>query len=124
VRLLADENVPLPSVETLRASGHDVVAIGEESAGAGDPAVLARARAEGRLLVTFDRDFGELIFNQGAPVPPGVLFLRFLPTHPTEPAEVLALLLARPEVPLAGMFTVVDRDRVRQRPLSASRPAG
>lgn len=98
--------------------------MGEESAGAADSAVLARARAEGRVLVTFDRDFGELIFRRGEPVPPGVVFLRFIPSHPTDTAEVLALLLAHAEVRLEGMFTVVDRDRVRQRPLPPLRPAG
>lgn len=73
MRFLADENVPLPSVDALRAAGHDVASISRESPGAPDPRVLERAQQEARLLITFDRDFGELIFARGASGLPGVI---------------------------------------------------
>ena len=58
--LLLDENVPIATVRALRAAGHDVYSATESSAGAPDELLLARADAERRLLITFDRDFGEL----------------------------------------------------------------
>lgn len=124
MRLLAAENVPLPSIEALRAGGHDVASVLEQAAGARDQIVLSIAQEEQRVLVTFDRDFGELIFrpNVAASIPPAVLFLRFTPRHPTEAADVLGAVFLQPGVSLDGMFTVVDRDRVRQRRLPASEP--
>lgn len=62
VRWLANENFPLPSVTVLRASGHDVLFIAESHSGIDDKEVLALAREEGRWLVTFDRDYGKLLF--------------------------------------------------------------
>ncbi|QJR36517.1 DUF5615 family PIN-like protein [Gemmatimonas groenlandica] len=55
MRLLADENVPLPSIFALRTAGMDVAAATEDAPGASDREVLARARREGRVLLTFDQ---------------------------------------------------------------------
>ena len=119
IRLLADENIPLPSIRRLRAEGFDVAAITELQPGADDLTVLRTAREQQRLLVTFDRDFGELIFRDIAPVPPGVIYLRFTPTHLEEPAEIVAALLTDAAVQLLGRFSVVTRDHLRQRDLSS-----
>ena len=120
MRLLADENVPLPSVVALRAAGHDVAAGAEDAAGAPDADVLARARREGRVLLTLDRDFGELLFRQGgAAAPPGVVYFRDVPPDPGHVAAVLLALAARPGLELAGRFTVVAERAVRQRPMPA-----
>ena len=59
MRFLANENVPGPAVAALRERGHDVAWIKESMPGAGDPAVLAPAQAEQRVVVTSDTDFGE-----------------------------------------------------------------
>ena len=63
MRFLADENFPLPSVELLSGNGHDVVAVARQSPGASDEEILGRAAREGRILLTFDRDFGSLIYR-------------------------------------------------------------
>ncbi len=76
MQFLADENVPLPSIRLLREAGLDIEAIGETAPGAPDVQVLSRAVTNGQLLITFDRDFGELIYRRGAPVPPGVIYVR------------------------------------------------
>lgn len=115
--------MPLPSVDALRAAGHDVISVSRESPGAADPHVLEQARREERLLITFDRDFGELVFARGASGFPGVIFLRFVPRSPIEPAELLVELAARPGLTFAGFFTVMDRGHLRQRALPGSRPA-
>lgn len=117
MRLLADENIPRVSVQALRAGGHDVLAASETMARAVDRDVLARAGVDGRVLVTFDRDFGALAFKHGAPAPAGILLLRFVPMSPEEPAAVLLDLLCDSSLTFSSKFTVVDRERVRQRSL-------
>ena len=77
MRLLADENLPGPVVRALRAAGHDVVWVREACRGARDPAIIADAEASGRVLITFDKDFGELIYSHGVKNLTGVILLRF-----------------------------------------------
>jgi predicted nuclease of predicted toxin-antitoxin system len=59
-----------------------------------------------RLLLTFDRDFGELIYRHGEPAPAGVMYLRFRPADAEEPARVLSAILERPEIVLEARFIV------------------
>lgn len=120
IRLLADENLPLPSIVALRGAGVDLEAVVEVASGAADTQVLEHARMEGRILVTFDRDFGELLYRRRLPVPPGVVYLRFVPTSPEEPAQLLLGLLSMQGIDLTDRFTVLERERVRQRPLLRS----
>ena len=112
---LANENFPAASVQLLRAAGHDVLYVVENFSGLEDEAVLRRAQHEQRRLLTFDRDYGELIFKRRLPVPLGLLFFRFNPATPPEPAELLLKLLSLPDMQWAGRFTVLTRDEIRQR---------
>jgi predicted nuclease of predicted toxin-antitoxin system len=73
--LLANENVPLPAVKLLRRKGFDVVATAETMPGASDEQVLRFSRDERRWLVTYDRDYGELVFSRGLPSPPAIVYL-------------------------------------------------
>ena len=82
-----------------------------------DEQVLLLAEREDRVLLTFDRDHGRLLYRSGASVPEGVIYFRFDPAYPEEPAEHVLTLLGRADVSILGMLTVVERDRVRQRPL-------
>jgi hypothetical protein len=68
-------------------------------------------------MLTFDRDYGELIYKRRFPVPAGVVYFRLVPTTPDEPADQLSKLLSMGDLELEGKFTVVERGRVRQRPL-------
>ena len=79
-------------------------------------AVMQRARADDRIIVTFDSDYGELVFRRRLPTPGGVLYLRFLPENPLEPVSYIAGLIAA-KIELEGRFTTADRNQVRQRPL-------
>lgn len=114
---IADENFPLPSVRKLQSAGHDVVAVITTSPGVADKVILARAAEESRIVLTFDRDFGELVFRLRLPPPSGVVYFRFDPITPTEPAEYLLRLIAQGDLELERHFTVADRKQVRQRPL-------
>ncbi|MEX2285031.1 MAG: DUF5615 family PIN-like protein [Gemmatimonadota bacterium] len=115
--ILADENVPLASVHHLRGAGFDIKSVVELKLGMPDFEVLEVARSEQRLLWTFDRDFGELIFRRGHRPPPAVIYMRLIPVSPDEPALVLLKLFGKTEIQLTGRLTVVNRDQVRQRPL-------
>jgi predicted nuclease of predicted toxin-antitoxin system len=118
VKLLANENFPRTSVALLRARGHDVNYVAETAASTADTAVLRLARRERRSVLTFDRDYGELIFRRREPTPAGVVFLPLDPLTPEEPGKIVAALLDDMRVTLVGYFTVVTRDAaVRQRRL-------
>ena len=63
MRFLANENVAGDAVFALREKGHDVVWIRTDTPGSNDEDILTRAVAEERILITFDKDFGELAFH-------------------------------------------------------------
>ncbi len=119
IRFLADENLPLASVRRLRDEGFDVASIAEDSPGIADAAVLARADRESRVVITFDRDFGELLYRYQAQYKQlaGVMYLRFRPRSPVEAAEQILAVLRNPQITLQGMYLTVERNQVRQRPL-------
>ncbi len=117
MRFLANENFPLKSVFFLRNAGYDVASITEDSPGIKDDEVLKRAVAEQRIIRTFDRDYGELIYKRKLAVPTGIIYFRFEPLTPEEPAEYLFDLLTISDLIWKEKFTTVERGRVRQRPL-------
>ena len=105
----------------LREAGHDVAAIATEEPGLPDEQVLSRAFREERIILTFDRDYGRLLYEVGLPSPTGVVYFRLVPSSLEEPAEYLLVLLRRAHFSVSGMLTVVERDRVRQRPVPEAR---
>jgi len=118
---LANENFPLLSVRLLRHAGHRVVSIIQEAPGSKDEDILKRAHAERLIILTFDRDYGELIYRYQALPPAGVVYFRFAPATPSEPAEILIKVMDRADLSVIGKFTIVERDRVRQRSLHIER---
>ena len=114
MRFVIDENAPLLIRTELNKLGHDVT---RSVLGAKDHEVLSHAKAEDRILITFDSDFGDLIIRRGAPAPPGVIYLRLRrPLSPEEAAQLVVSLLAS-ETAIKGNLTVIDRENIRQRPL-------
>jgi predicted nuclease of predicted toxin-antitoxin system len=84
-----------------------------------DQSVLARAQSEQRVTITCAPDFGELAFRFGLPVTCGVVLLRIPWTNPeTDKALVVSALTSRDD--RTGTFAVVERDRIRIRPLPIS----
>jgi predicted nuclease of predicted toxin-antitoxin system len=118
MRFLANENFPVASIERLRQAGHDVAAVIYDSPGAKDSEVLSRAVDEERIVLTFDRDYGELVYRRGKSAPVGIVYFRFDPLFPEEPAERLLELVREKHISLEKKFTVVERGRIRQRPMS------
>jgi len=122
MRFMANENFPLASVWRLREAGHDTLAVSESMSGSRDEEVLARAALEERILLTFDRDYGDLIYRKGLPPPTGVVYLRFAPSDPEEPARIVLGLDDIENFHLEERYTVIDPPRIRQRPLPQSQP--
>ena len=118
MNFLADENFPRPALEALRKAGFDVAWISEGQSGATDEQVLARSAAEGRTLLTFDKDFGELAFRRGLPAECGIILFRLVPQMPAE-AATIAVAAIRSHANWAGHFSVVTRQRIRMTALPA-----
>ena len=116
MRLLANENFPGKAVEALRLAGHDVLWIRESHRGISDVQVLAIATVQGRLLLTFDKDFGELAFHSKLPAVSGVVLFRIRKQSPEYVASRAVQVLAS-RSDWAGHFSVVEDDRIRMTPL-------
>jgi len=115
LNFIANENFPLSSIEILRESGLRIISVAQELQGAHDLDILRKANKEDLIIITFDKDYGELIFGKKEVKPKGVIYLKFVPEDRYEPAEVLQKVLKNKSIQLQGKFTVVEKDRVRQR---------
>ena len=116
MRFLADENFPGAAVNALITAGHDVVWVREVAPGLADAHVLLRAAGDERILLTFDKDFGELARESGLPPTCGVVLFRMPMPMPGKTAEHLAgIITARGD--WASNFSVVEPGRVRMRPM-------
>jgi predicted nuclease of predicted toxin-antitoxin system len=112
VRFLADESCDFGVVRILRASGHDVLAVSEISPRLSDEDVALWARREDRVLLTEDKDFGQLVFASGQPSGT-VILIRFpAGTRTALPPAVLEI-VDRLAEQLSGTFTVIQPGRVR-----------
>lgn len=116
MKLLLDENLSPAHAGTLRHLGHDAVSVADLGlAGASDDAVQAEATRAGRVLVTLDGDFANVLRHPPGATP-GVLRLRVHPA--TEAAIDAALRWAIPQIEgidLKGKLVVVDGSRIRAR---------
>jgi predicted nuclease of predicted toxin-antitoxin system len=107
MRFLANENFPGAAVTVLEAAGHEVVWVRTAVPGTTDPDVLAWAIREERILLTFDKDFGELARGSALPRMRGVVLLRLPMPRPTDVGQRLAdLITARDD--WAGYLSVIE----------------
>jgi predicted nuclease of predicted toxin-antitoxin system len=116
LRWFADECVDGGLIRQLRVSGHDVIYVAEEAAGLADPDVLGRATEQGRLLLTEDKDFGDLVFRSRRSVP-GVVLLRISPEDRHLKWARLSTAIEQFGTGLFGRYVVVEKARLRSRPL-------
>jgi predicted nuclease of predicted toxin-antitoxin system len=114
VRFLANESVDGPIVQGLRAAGHEVAYVAELAPGLADEDVLARARQTHAVLITSDKDFGELVFARALPHD-GVLLLRLHGLDPGEKADRTVKAIADQGKALSEGVTVVDSHGIRHR---------
>ena len=119
MRWLADECVDAPLVARLREAGHDTVYLAEAAPSAVDTDIVALAQREGRLLLTEDKDFGDLVIRRRAAVP-GLVLLRIDPRQRHLKWARVEAAIARYGDLLLGRYTVVEESRFRSRALKPS----
>jgi predicted nuclease of predicted toxin-antitoxin system len=117
MRFLANENFPGAAVAELAADGHDIVWVRTAAPGASDQDVLAWAAREERILLTFDKDFGELARMVALPPTCGIILFRLPMPSPRGVGRRLAELVTSRD-DWRGNFSVIEPERVRMRPLT------
>jgi predicted nuclease of predicted toxin-antitoxin system len=108
---LADENISNKVVNALRSKGMDIIPIKELTAGVSDEAVLEAANRQNRVLITFDSDFGELIFRQKLKAR-GVILLKFTPKSTQQVVEI-TLKVLKTQAKIEDHFLVVKEKKIR-----------
>ncbi len=116
MRWLADECVHAPVVAALRAEGHDVVYAVEAGRRTVDADLASDALRSARILLTEDKDFGELAFAERRAIP-GIVLLRFSPAHRSRKWPSLKAAIETYGDGLYRSFTVIDEQRSRCQPL-------
>lgn len=117
MNLLVDESVEAHIVERLRKEGHELVYVAEMDRGTPDEIVLSQANKNNALLITADKDFGELVFRRRL-INSGVMLIRLAGLSEESKASVVAAVLQDHSSELSQSFTVVSPGMVRLRPRS------
>lgn len=112
MRLLVDECTGPKVAEWLRNEGHDVFSVYQEATGMSDADVLAKAVHEDWVLITNDKDFGEMVFRERL-AHKGVIFLRLADERASNKIDVLRKLFANHSEKLQGQFVTVTDTKVR-----------
>jgi len=115
MKFLADENIPISSVTYLKSRAFDIKAIGIDNPSITDEEVMQIAITEDRTILTYDSDYGELIFKHGYKPEAGVIFIRQQPSDSLETARILEDILESGELIFKKCLTVVDSNFIRQK---------
>ena len=108
MKWLADKNIPRA------VSGRGRLGVVETAAGSDDRSVFTGVRREGRILLTFDKDFAELFAMTPLRKPSGLVLLRLAMSPPGDVANfIVRKLMSRDD--WGGCFSVIERDRIRMK---------
>lgn len=111
MRFLVDECTGKKFANLLGKKGYDVLFVGDITHSASDEEIIRKAEEDDRILITDDKDFGELVFRLGKPAK-GVILLR-IGVNPEKRLRALIKLLKKYK--LKGKFIVLKEDSVRIR---------
>ena len=114
MKFLADESVDREIVDRLRMDGHEVGYVAEEAPGISDDSVLDRANQENALLLTADKDFGELIHRLRR-ISLGVILVRLAGLSSGQKVEVVSIAINKHLNELENAFTVIVPGSIRIR---------
>jgi predicted nuclease of predicted toxin-antitoxin system len=114
MNILADESVDGPIVTQLRQDGHCVEYVAETSPSVSDDVVLDRANNRHAVLMTADKDFGELVFRLQR-VSCGVILIRLAGLSPLSKAHLVSVILRTHATRIPQAFTVISTGAVRIR---------
>ncbi|MEH2143102.1 DUF5615 family PIN-like protein [Nostoc sp.] len=118
MRFLLNQDVYAVTARFLVNAGHDVVLVAQIGLSqASDEEILKTAQEQNRILITRDRDYGNLVFVRA--MGSGVIYLRILPTTVNKVHnELVRVMETYSEVELVGAFIVVEADGHRFRKVS------
>ena len=114
MNLLADEGIDKQIVARLRADGYCVSYVAEMAPGISDDIVLELANKEGSVLVTADKDFGDLVFRLKR-ISAGVVLIRLAGLPPDKKAAIVTSVISKHSQELAKAFTVITPTGIRIR---------
>ena len=115
MKFLANENIPLASIKYLKKIGFDIKFIGLDHLGITDKEVIAISNSEQRTIITFDRDYGELIFKHYLKPKYGVIYLRLSNFSPETPGKIIKRIAQLEKFNFDSRLTVVNDETIRQR---------
>ena len=116
MRFLIDESVSGVVVRRLQAAGIDIVTLTATERGSPDEHVLALANADDMVLITEDRDFGDLVVRRGLPVAAILLLELDKLSNAAEADRVFAVVTEERDT-IEGHFVVIEPARLRRQPL-------
>jgi predicted nuclease of predicted toxin-antitoxin system len=115
MNFVADEGIDKQIVERLRQDGHEILYVAEMEPSISDEEVLNRANEKGALLITTDKEFGEMVFHQNLLTIGGVILLRLLGLSPGQKSEIVSKVIESRSPNLPKAFSVISPGRVRIR---------
>jgi predicted nuclease of predicted toxin-antitoxin system len=114
MRFVADEGLDAPIVSALRSEGHEVFYIKEEHPGLSDDEVLKVANERGDILITSDKDFGELVYRLKQ-IHSGIILIRLSGIKPNEKAVIISTAIKEHGIDLHHAFAVINKTHVKIR---------
>jgi predicted nuclease of predicted toxin-antitoxin system len=112
LRFLADESCDFGVVKALRFAGYDVIALTEITTRSVDSEVIAQAHSEQRILLTEDKDFGQLVFASQADSP-GVILIRYPGNARKSLQEAVVSLVREQGKDIENAFVVMQPGHIR-----------
>jgi predicted nuclease of predicted toxin-antitoxin system len=110
---LVDENIPLSVIKQLRKEGCKIISVTEEFKGSSDEKILELSSRNKWIIITFDKDFGELIYKQRLNRPFGIILLRVAPKSAAYLLELLKWLILEKGISFDGNLVVMTADKIR-----------
>ncbi|MCC7201110.1 MAG: DUF5615 family PIN-like protein [Nitrospirae bacterium] len=124
MKFLADMGVSMSTVLALREHGHEAVHLREENLGRlPDGAIMEKARREGRIVLTFDLDFGDILAASAQTLPSVIIFRLHNQIPSSVTPKLLKVISKRSNELAEGAIIIVEdaRYRLRRLPLEPSR---
>ncbi len=115
MKFLADENFPLASINLLLRNNIDVRQTALLFSGKPDTFILQEATEQNEIILTFDKDFGELIFKKLLFGVQAVVLFRLTDFLPETPGNIILDILMTSQPTLTGYLTVIDENKIRQK---------